>query len=190
MAKKQAELDIATKIDYDGTISRVGNTADAFNSAYGIEKWKKYSIQFLSDFSRKQDSFGNGEWQHAMFNIDIQKGTIITWLPKKNTKFVKLEFSTSSEVYQTRNNFGKHSKTRTLREESTGSKISVDTCEKEFRAKLISREKRVVKIPTLMFWFILSEAKVSITDEQWKVIETVKKEVSEITDEEVKKKKK
>jgi hypothetical protein len=42
----------------------------------------------------------------------------------------------------------------------------------------------------LMFWFILSEAKVSITDEQWKVIETVKKEVSEITDEEVKKKKK
>jgi hypothetical protein len=38
MAKKQAELDIVTKIDYDGTISRVGNTADAFNSAYGIEK--------------------------------------------------------------------------------------------------------------------------------------------------------
>ncbi len=189
MAKKQAELDIVTKIDYNGTISGVGNTAEAFNSVYGIEKSKKYSIQFLSDFSTKQDSFGNGEWQHAVFNIDIQKGAIITWIPGKNTKFVKLEFSTSSEVYQTRNNSGKHIKTRTIREQSTGSRVSVDTCEKEFRAKLISKEKHIVKIPTLMFWFILSEAKVSITDEQWKVIETIKKEVSEITDKGVKKEK-
>lgn len=171
---------ILTDIDFS-KIKRK-HSALIWREGYGIEEGQEYEIEFLEDFSDRQPSFWKKEEDQADFKVSLKKWTKIRWLPNKNFKFVKIEFTGESEVYDTRNNSWKHVKTRTYRTKDNESSISIDTCEKEFRAKLIHKERKFIRLPALMFWFMLWNSKIKITDKKGNIMEHTRDRVKQLTE--------
>jgi len=171
---------IPTDIDFSKITKK--HTAVSWREDYGIKEGNEYEIEFLEDFNDSQLSFWKKDEHQADFRISLKKWTKIRWLPNKNHKFIKIEFTEKSEVFDTRNNSWKYQKTRTYRTKDNESSISIDTCEKEFRAKLIQKERKFIRLPALMFWLMLWNSKIKITDQKGNIMEHTRDRVKTLTE--------